>query len=628
MDRNSIEPAEAPDPACEKLRAALGLTVAGAWARQLSVPGTEDPGTLPKPTTAIIRGNGQPTRSAVELRPLKAQGAQCRGDWGYCSPLFGSYEHPVGATLMSQEPQAKPFAHLDAPNAELYRCVMGVFVAAKRRFLVHLRPEDLGSSLNEVGGAPADLAAVEAALRQLEQWRNLRADPDTSRVTTVDDFYRPRYLYQLTPEGEAAELALAAYDKALGNRGELQSVALEDIRVRLRGLRRQAEAPNRDPAVVHSLLRELSTLLDGLAANASAFMSGLQRTIDLQDVNEEAFIAYKERLIGYLERFVGDLVVKSAEISTILRALDPSEVDGLLALAAAREATDAAPDEKGQEAAVRAKLEAWQARWSGLRSWFVGDRAHPSQAALLRQRARAAIPALLAVVATLQERRTGRSDRSADFRTLARWFAEAPSEAEAHRLWRAAFGISSARHLTVDGTTLQARQEQPVPATTSWADAPPVVISPRLHATGRHQRRGPPSRIVDRSQARQRLEELLVVERTQTEVARRRLATGRPVRLSDLGALDRDEFALFLGLLGDALAAGPPTPGGGVKTTTSDGTIAIALEPTGDGATAEIVTPDGALRGPDHVITITNLTDPGEAGLTDGSLLAASGAER
>ena len=30
-------------------------------------------------------------------------------------------------------------------------------------------------------------------------------------MTTVDDFYRPRYLYQLTPEGEAAELALAAY---------------------------------------------------------------------------------------------------------------------------------------------------------------------------------------------------------------------------------------------------------------------------------------------------------------------------------------------------------------------------------------------------------------------------------
>jgi uncharacterized protein (TIGR02677 family) len=114
---------------------------------------------------------------------------------GDTAPLSqGNNDQFAGATLMSQGPQAKPFAHLDAPNAELYRRVMGVFVAAKRRFLVHLRPEDLASSLGGAGGAPVDLAAVEAALKQLEQWRNLRADPDTSRVTTVDDFYRPRYL--------------------------------------------------------------------------------------------------------------------------------------------------------------------------------------------------------------------------------------------------------------------------------------------------------------------------------------------------------------------------------------------------------------------------------------------------
>ncbi len=174
---------------------------------------------------------------------------------------------------MSDQP-ARPFSHLDAPNAELYRGVMGAFVAAKRRFLVHLRPEDVVESLREAGGdeggPPLDGAAMEAALKQLEQWGNLRADPDTSRVTTVDDFYRTRYLYQLSAEGEAAELALAAYDEALGNRGELQSVALEDIRVRLRSLRQQAELPDPDPAVVHSLLRELSTLLDGLAAPSTS----------------------------------------------------------------------------------------------------------------------------------------------------------------------------------------------------------------------------------------------------------------------------------------------------------------------------------------------------------------------
>ncbi len=61
--------------------------------------------------------------------------------------------------------------------------------------------------------------------------------------------------------------------------------------------------------MVHNLLLELTNRLDSLAANASAFMGSLQRMIDLQDVDEDAFLAYKDRLIHYLERFVSELVV-------------------------------------------------------------------------------------------------------------------------------------------------------------------------------------------------------------------------------------------------------------------------------------------------------------------------------
>jgi uncharacterized protein (TIGR02677 family) len=495
---------------------------------------------------------------------------------------------------MDTEPQSpRPFEHVHAPKSALYRGVMRAFVDAKRRFLVHLRPEDVAARL----AAPSE---------EVEGWGNLRADPDTGRVTTVQDFYRPRYLYQLTREGEAAELALEAFDRALGRRGELQSVALEDIRVRLRALLGIVAQPEPDPAVVHGLLRDLSSLLESLAANAGAFMSSLYRTIDLQDIDEEAFIAYKDRLIGYLERFVGDLVVKAADIAVTLRELDDGRVDRLLRLVAEREATDAAPGREEGDGAAERRLEEWRGRWSGLRSWFLGDRAHPSQASLLRQRARAAVPALLAAVTTLQERHSGRTDRSADFRALAAWFAGAPTEADAHRLWKVAFGLAPSRHLTVDAATLVQRDEGDVPASTAWRDAPPVPISARLRATGHYQRRGMVSRIEDRSGMRRLLAERLAAEREQTERARERMATGRPTRLSELGELDREEFHLFLALLGDALAAGPPGPGGGVRTTTADGSLDLTLTPTGDGTTAVIATPDGVLRGPDHVITIAD----------------------
>src|SRR5204862_418045 len=93
-----------------------------------------------------------------------------------------------------------------------------------------------------------------------------------------------------------------------------------------------------------------------------------------------------------------------------------------------------------------------------------------------------AIPQLLAAVTALNERRSGRSDRSADFRTLAVWFAACRNDAEGHRLARAAFALNPARHLLLDSDTRE------LPANTPWAAAPAI----RTTATSR-RRQGPSS---------------------------------------------------------------------------------------------------------------------------------------
>ncbi|RSM45499.1 TIGR02677 family protein [Amycolatopsis balhimycina DSM 5908] len=504
----------------------------------------------------------------------------------------------------------QPFAHLTAPNTALYRSVMGAFVQAKRRFTVHLRPEDVRETLDDV-----ELTSVADALAKLVSWGNLRADPDTSRVTTVEDFHRARFLYQLTERGEAAEQALTAYDEALGRRGALQAVALSDIATQLQALLELSRQAAPDPAKVHLLLRGLVDRFTDLAGNAQAFMGSLQRTIDLHDADIDAFRAYKDRLIDYLERFIRDLVGTGGKIASLIEEIEGPGVGALLDIAAWREAEDAAPGHSdGTDDPRRPEFERvrplWQERWHGVRAWFVSAPQHPSQAKLLRSQARAAIPQLLQVVAALNERRSGRSDRSADFRSLAKWFAEAPDDAALHRLWRSAFGLSASRHLTIDSDTLQARDENPVPAGTPWAQAPSLEISPRLRKTGSYERRGKPNRVVDRSEQRRYLAELAAREAAETAAARAALVTGRPTRLTDLGELDPAAFRLFLALLGDALAA--RTPGKrAVGTTTvsnSDGSMAIRLTALENAELAEIKTPHGIFRGPDHLVDIVDLT--------------------
>ncbi|MEW1677121.1 TIGR02677 family protein [Streptomyces noursei] len=504
-----------------------------------------------------------------------------------------------------------PFAHLTAPNVLLYRSVMRAFLVAKERFAVHLRPEDVYAGL-PAAVRPGELEGVVGALDKLVEWGNLRADPDTGRVTAVEDFYRKRYIYQLTREGEAAEEALSAYDEALGRRGALQAVALHDIVTQLRALLVLAAEEAPDPAKTHLALDGLASRFGALADNARAFMGSLQRTIDLHDVAEEVFLAYKDQLIQYLERFIQDLITLGGRIARLILELEEGgSIEVLLWAAAAREAADATPQEAAY--AEQAAYERWAGRWAGLAAWFLSRDGRESQARLLRGRALGAVPQLLAVVRSLNERRAGRSDRSADFRTLARWFAEAPDDDARHRLWRTAFGLYPARHLTVDAETLAARAARPDPASTPWADAEPLRISPQLRRTGSYERRGKPRKVEDRQEARRRLAEVAVKQAAEIAAARARLVTDGITRLSGLGELDPVSFRLFLQLLGDALATWRPGMTHTVATS-NDGSMEIRLTALADGSAAEVRTPGGVFRGPDHTIEIIDLAE-GDDGL-------------
>ena len=509
----------------------------------------------------------------------------------------------------------KAFAYVNADRAALYRAIMHVFMSAKARFTLHLRPREVATAIASAGlPEPADAAAVEAALGQLRDWGNLEAHPDTADVATVEEFYRPRYLFQLTPQGEAAERALAVYDETLRQRGELQSAALSDIRTLLGELAELADASDVDEGKAHRTLRTLRDRFEGLTSRAQAFMSSLQRTIDLQGVDVPKFLAYKETLIGYLERFIGELVLATADISATVQRIEEQGVNRLLEAAARRDLADALDPTPEDHAVAYA---GWQARWAGLRSWFIGRSETPSQAEVLRARARASIPALLAAVVSINDRRFTRSDRTADLRMLARWFAEADSDAAAHRLWRAAFALAPARHLVVDAETMEQREARPVPARTSWLDAPPLRISPRLRSSGRYVRRGRPNDVIDRSREKALLAEAAVAEARQIAAARRRLATGTRTRLSDLHALDATEFDLFLELLGETLSS-KVRADERAEVVSIDGTVHVTLEPTGDGSTAMIVTSAGRFSGSDHYITIRDLVEPSAAADEEG----------
>ncbi|MDQ4131238.1 MAG: DUF2397 domain-containing protein, partial [Actinomycetota bacterium] len=118
-------------------------------------------------------------------------------------------------------------------SAPLYGAILSVLVAAKERYQVQVRTEDIARDLAVNG---FDTATLTSALEQLKDWGAVTWTQDTSRVTRLEDFYRRRELWQLTAAGHAAYMSMIRVLGAAEQAGSLQRALFRDIRENLDAL--------------------------------------------------------------------------------------------------------------------------------------------------------------------------------------------------------------------------------------------------------------------------------------------------------------------------------------------------------------------------------------------------------
>jgi len=515
------------------------------------------------------------------------------------SPLLPEFTPRASYSEHDYSRMSRLFSHVSTEHAITYRAIMDVFAKAKEQYRLQLRPDEV---LNEVAwpsNSPRpEIDQVTQHLDALVKWGNLEAQQDMTRWSSIEDFKRNYKIYRLSRQGEAVEAGLQRFVEALRQRAELQTVALADIENLLRALVALNRAPALDVPKVHGALRDLTSVFATMTENAAAFMAGVDRSLGPTEIEFENVEHYKNQLIDYLQRFVSDLARQADTIAGLIQQLDHS-IEDLLFKIAERQAQDAAP---GTWGTVEAKLryrDDWKSRWLGLRRWFASSSNEPSTADLLRQKARSAIRQLAIAIKEINDRTAGRSDRSADLRMLAGWFLACETDTEAHLMCRVAFGLNPARHFS-----LNTNEEELIPAGTPWAEAPALRINPRLYKYGDGPQRGQLPAVKDRSAERAAIQQRLADEVTQALEARRRFTSAHAMRLSEVGTLSTNEFALFLGLLGEALdhQGNPDNP---VEIVSGDGTLIIRLVPLGPESRAQIATQAGMFSGRDHVIIIT-----------------------
>ena len=466
--------------------------------------------------------------------------------------------------------------------------------------------EGVRSGLAELGwDDPLDAEQLDQALTMLTGWGLLEASQNhAARYATPEEFERKNLQWSLSTQGQAAIGGVLHALDALRQVAGLQPAVIVAIAEGLADLHDLAGDPAADPGRIATRLAEVESHLVSLVTSVRQFNTQLQRLMRDDATSDEIFGDVKRRTVGYLKEYIAGVERPTRRVQAGIERLASLGIESVIDRALAGANLAPVP---GVDPAV-----AWRAersrRWEALRAWFApatqtganraGGAAEQPRIEALVGLAREAILQLLRVLERRWESRRRSASVAEDFRALARFFALAPGESDAHRLFNAAFGAWPARH-----AHLACPDRETVAVSTSWSDAPPVDVPPVLRMGGQV---GTPVRIRPvpdprRLRAARQREQAEALGRA-VEL-RSGLVTPGPVRLSSFGILPRDAFAELLDLVGRALGA-PVASDGSRRIVSADGQVEVVLRDPPEGRFAHLGTEAGVMTAPDFIVQI------------------------
>ncbi|WP_327668123.1 MULTISPECIES: TIGR02677 family protein [unclassified Streptomyces] len=497
--------------------------------------------------------------------------------------------------------------YLTSQHAVYFRLALDVLLEEESRLGIHLPTGEIGQEVaKRLSGAPellAEMPAIDGLLDSLNTWGNVTRIYNLRRSGTAQEFIRKDFLYQLTPAGAQVHRTLTLIDQELGATGALQASMLPEVLEALTVLVKAVEKSPPDLAGAGRAFQRLAGGFTQLTENAKLFVQGLNRSLAVDDqLDVEAFLAYKDVVVGYLQTFILALSRTGPLISGLIEQAEEAAIRLRLGDIAALEAAPQLGVAK--EDIVARDTDRLAGQWAGVRSWFFEGPDRLPVAQTLQDRASDAVNHILLTIRQINEQRFRRVDRGADLVTLATWFdamGDSPQQ-KVSALWHTAFGMYSARHL---GTPRSPDDDEDVLPRASWWDSSPAPVSATYRASGPRMRPGPPPRVRSPRRAKSMLAAELGKQQYEETSAEESMAARGPVRLSALGQLNDAEADVLLRCLDHVLSA--PQDGSGVRRArTSDGRLAITLAPVEPPSpqAASVAMRGGRLRIADMELTV------------------------
>lgn len=331
--------------------------------------------------------------------------------------------------------------YLSADNYLAYRTIMRIFYLEHQKMHYQMDRDTVLALLRQQACftqySPEQLTLD---LQQLVKWRNLTPIQDPRKPRTIAEFKNRQFQYMMSQP--AVEI-------------ERMTITLENLSTRTAGLsvspfRRIREDLYRAEQLDSLSLREIQAWWEDLQEDFQRLSQSHQDYLrefygpgtEMQ-MKSVDFIAYKQNLVRYLEKFIQDLQHSVAQIGAQLERFSPEETAHILELVRRSELEIPRPQSE-QASGWQNELDArCKGVWRSLLDWFVGS---DSTARQVLNVTNEVIRRTVQNAALLVQMENMGVSNKAELSHLLKLFAGFQSVEEAHRLSALVFGVQQVRH--------------------------------------------------------------------------------------------------------------------------------------------------------------------------------------
>lgn len=432
--------------------------------------------------------------------------------------------------------------YLATDKSDKYRAILRHFYIQHERLREFLLPEEVFTHLKSIPHfATYEMEELHSDLASLVKWGNLRAQQESGKVKSIEEFKKKRFRYQITPYTVEFERMLIQFENQSEQfGGSLEKSHFERLYQTLQRIKQSAD---QTPESCAQLWDDVLTYFKKITQSTSDYFAYLRSEDASEQMKSESFYLYKDQFTRYLRDFIINLQRTAASIQDVMISIRQEEMSGFFQKVSQHEETVFRFERLGEQVDYVTELEA---TWGNVKAWFIGDETGESQYENVLVQTNEAIRRMTRIIQRLGERSMLHRSRKEDYLHLAKWFSNMSSIDEAHKLSSIVFGMSHTKHLYSDHISTEDIY------TDVWNEAPMAHERiPRIRAYREKTKANP---VVNHSEKKENAKAAYLERRQHEQQVITQYLQGNTINLAQLPVIEPFVRKLFLSWIGKAMA--------------------------------------------------------------------------